>query len=181
MPGRLNREEPPSQPPSQPPQAEMDRTTSTEDIPGQPNMVPWPISRSSPAHDDNRIPDTENNGKETNGTDNSSPRPQSSSGHIDVSRLAPSDYPFRMENTTSMEDIPGQPGEIERNNNATNLPGGEERDQQQPPRTPPSTPTGTNLGQDNPEQRGVIDMSTISEPLSPSEEAEFGLNLIRGN
>lgn len=91
--------------------------------------------------------DTENNGKETNGTDNSSPRPQSSSGHIDVSRLAPSDYPFRMENTTSMEDIPGQPGEIERNNNATNLPGGEERDQQQPPRTPPSTPTGTNLGQ----------------------------------
>ncbi|CAH0017217.1 unnamed protein product [Clonostachys rhizophaga] len=147
MPGRLNREEPPSQPPSQPPQAEMDRTTSTEDIPGQPNMVPWPISRSSPAHDDNRIPDTENNGKETNGTNNSSPRPQSSPGHIDVSRWAPSDYPFRMENTTSMEDIPGQPGGIERNNNATSLLGGEETDQRRHPQTHTSTPTGTNLGQ----------------------------------
>ncbi|CAH0054797.1 unnamed protein product [Clonostachys solani] len=154
MPGQLNGEEPPPQPPSQPPQTEIDRSTSTEGILGQPDIAPWPISRSSPAHDNNRISisqlltdGTENNDKETNGIDNSSPRPQSSSGHVDVGTLTPSDYPFGMENTTSMEDLLGQPGGIERNNNATNLPGGEERDQQQPPRTPPSTPTGIDLGQ----------------------------------
>ncbi|CAI6099525.1 unnamed protein product [Clonostachys chloroleuca] len=156
MPGRLNKEEPPPQPLSQPPQAEMDRTTSMDDIPGQPDMVPSPISGFSPAHDDNGTTDTENNDKETNGTDNSS-RPQYSSGHIDVGRLAHSDYPFEMENTTSMEDIPGQPGEIERNNNATNLPGGEERGQQQPPQTPPSTPAGIDLGQGESGNPTIID------------------------
>lgn len=34
---------------------------------------------------------------------------------------------------------------------------------------------------DNPEQRGIIDMRTISEPLPPGEEAKFGLNFIKCN
>lgn len=101
--------------------------------------------------------DTENNDEKTNGTDNSSPRPQPSSGHIDVGTLTLSDYPFEMENTTSMEDNPGQPGGIDMNNDATNLPGGEERDQRQPSQTPPSTPAGINLGQGESGNPEVID------------------------